>query len=87
MRTLLFVQDGERKPVVVREKLLRYANGAVMWGPRMTFAKERADRWWLIECDNAEAGRWTLLKLGKARGPLFPTSFREGRIIASGGKS
>lgn len=46
-----------------------------------------SDHWWLVECENAEAGRGTILAVETAAiGEAFTTDFPLGRILASGGK-
>lgn len=84
MKVLLFVQSGDARPKCVRERVLRYANGDIMWGPRWSDAKHRADRWWLVRCKNADEGRRLIGREGRMPQPFHEDI--EGRIIASGGK-
>lgn len=102
MRTLLFVQNGEGRPkawnpgreyvehpprIQMHADAWRLANPTpARCGARLC-AVIRADRWWLVECENAEAGRATI-----AHEPFGAAVHRvgcackNGRILASGGK-
>jgi hypothetical protein len=48
------------------------------------------DRWWLVECENAEAGRKSIAMFVDFNSHLpwkLPRQFGPGRILASGGRS
>lgn len=61
MRTLLFVQTGDARPKVGGEYTYRaaqrYAGDSEMWMRVTALGKWMADRWWLVECEDADAGR------------------------------
>lgn len=69
------------------------------WIRRSAWARIRhADRWWLVECENAEAGRQIIAARIDHRGrPLDNTAYalyalkdgtvHTGRILASGGRN
>ena len=49
--------------------------------------KDAADRWWLVECENAEAGRAIIANAAKFDSdPTLKNLRGLGRILASGGK-
>jgi hypothetical protein len=51
-------------------------------------AARRADRWWLVECENAEAGRALIADAALGYDSEHPMrSGHAGRILASGGRS
>ena len=58
MRSMLFVQTGDARPKSIREGggpcLI---NGKPFVGLAQQQAMNSSDRWWLVECDNAEHGR------------------------------
>lgn len=75
MKVLLFVQNGDARPkCVLHDVVERHGAWCLSWRARDRQAA--ADRWWLVECENAEAGRDVI-----AGAPVFG-----GRIIASGGR-
>ena len=77
MRTLLFVQTGDGRPKCVRSWAVEPASEVV-------FDRVRHYRWWLVECENAEAGRELILL--NVSGPWTHAVNVPGRILASGGK-
>ena len=110
-RVLLFVQTGDGRPKCVGKlaspgtvgslgpqtaSLYEHAFG--YWiSPGKQGDRDRADRWWLVECENAEAGRAMIGAAVRSRGDRInpgtvvwaaaPHGGRyEGRILASGGK-
>lgn len=103
MKVLLFVQNGDARPKSYAS-VSRYAIhpsyprlGDTRWcvtGKPAQRALSAADRWWLVECENAENGRRVIedarLGLGNvddaiAAGPGSLAGPRVGRILASGG--
>ena len=92
-RVLLFVQnEGDKRPKVAarwRNTVVERAVNNIEWarandltgvavtGPLRAVAA--ADRWWLIECENAEAGRKAIKQSGFM-------DYSHGRVLASGGK-
>ena len=111
MKVLLFVQTGDGRPKCVGRtwpfEFTRYGIEA----PRLKQLGEpprhgshhqarvlaKADRWWLVECENADAGRFVIANAvkhggiwtrGDVYGPCAPSGYPEfmGRILASGGK-
>jgi len=82
-RVLLFVQNdwNGRPPRCIKQfggdsaRALVYVSKARTWN-------HAADRWWLVECENAQAGRVIIEHAGK---PVLPHPLA-GRILASGGK-
>lgn len=94
MRVLLFV-EREGRPRLVKKDPLRCIHAtagrhgerascdACMGTGWIIYDKaSMASRWWLVECENAEDGRF-LLGFGSRCSWPPPT----GRILASGGKS
>lgn len=100
MRVLLFVQAGSERPKVARlryQAWLKRGDGTAISDQRIgehavRWAPDGWDRWWLVECENADAGRAAIAQhdLGLAmlpfRNGVARTEFPEGRILASGGK-
>ena|SRR5689334_7387027 len=109
----LFVQVGDGRPKYVgrayprsldhrgrTRSLVHRTEGALWWAAPWVAGEARsADRWWLVECENAEAGRVAIadavyrpteaLIKSEAwawirRLPLLASC--TGRILASGGK-
>jgi len=96
-RVLLFVSNGDGRPKCVGRAFLQgfrdgiehhNLGGTGRYGTaRMTRLMARADRWWLVSCENAEAGRHCIAggcepyRCHRADGPLSC------RILASGGRS
>jgi len=98
MKVLLFVQDQyDRQPKCVGSvhgdvaaRATPRDHNAACPGWMFTWDQSvhmgRADCWWLVECENAEAGRYCIAggrepyKCHRADGPLSC------RILASGGK-
>ena len=101
MRVLLFVQnEGDKRPRRLRCKVSRRrwsagcftgssASGVPFHGFYVHKASRgavaRADRWWLVECENAEAGR-ALIALAEFDSPENVAA-PKGRILASGGRA
>lgn len=107
-RILLFVQtgdtratcawwsnDGERPPVTPSGQLyaLRFKLGSA--ADAVACGQHPADRWWLVECENAEAGRSLIAEsLWDHDTPdnhwvarcLQTTALAHGRIVASGSR-
>jgi hypothetical protein len=80
---LLFVQSDDNYPPVVspttkwqRGMLLEHGAGYCSGG---VIAILEHVRWWLVECENADAGRETIAQHGKHLADRGP-----GRILASG---
>lgn len=113
MRTLLFVQTGDARPKCCgpTTKAPEYARGNryslafgrfdTMYGThRQHAAQVAADRWWLVECANADAGRELVAVFesqprssfmsNEHRGGAVVCASRpgaaSGRILASGGQ-
>lgn len=100
-RVLLFVQTGDARPMCVgRVGPL----GEIPWtrcpaGLKAESAEyglslaqqhevESADRWWLVECENADAGRAVIAMHLSSGSPVIQWTGRlpEGRILSSGGR-
>lgn len=94
MKVLLFVQTGDARPKAMKcpfeweRKPERVALQAAAWrncNPTparcgaVLAAVIRADRWWLVECANAEDGR-DILAMNDYNGST------RSRILASGGR-
>ena len=85
MKVLLFVQTGDARPKCVawdlsgRASCVEFFSGFRRWER----VRERPHRWWLVECESAEAGR-RLIEADD--GERFAMGSRYGRILASGGK-
>lgn len=75
-RALLFVQNGTAKPKVLATGARNEAAARLAAEPHGRYF----DRWWLVECENAEAGRRIIAGIQSAPGG------DEGRILASGGR-
>jgi hypothetical protein len=88
-RVLLFVQSGDARPKMSRS----WRSGSVECpdGDEIRCAlaiRSDIDRWWLVECENANAGRATIADAALGYGADHPMrSGHEGRILASGGRS
>lgn len=103
MKVLLFVQTGDARPKV----FTRYARGySGLFARNVEFARQHpetnisrplracanADRWWLVECENADEGRRVITGLCHSmdcallRDDSHEASCDCGRILASGGK-
>src|SRR5580765_5071473 len=54
-RVMLFVQDRDELPKVTRSWRSWRPEPDVEWVPKLL--AWRAQRWWLVECENADAGR------------------------------
>lgn len=102
-RVMLFVQTGEGRPKCMgsyagwsrpdfapqqfaawrgKEAGAKAANGGAFYQALI------ADRWWLVECENAEAGRLIIaLQVLKAWGAVADKARETGRILASGGRA
>ena len=89
-RVLLFVQTGDGRPksrMAIREYWThpeRFAIHLKVWSadpdaPGDMQAAELADRWWLVECKDADDGRRKIMFGDHTDGGT-------GRILASGGK-
>jgi len=98
-RVLLFVQTGDGRPKCFSSHGVNrslYTDGWRLSESALT-AQGAADRWWLVECENAEAGREVIasgfgwLRTAPARegprGPVETGPIRTSRILASGWKS
>ena len=81
MRTLLFVRVGDGRPKCVKQFGSDKARGLQYLGH---LVRPEQGRWlyWLVECENAEAGRRVI-----AGGVLRGGNRFDGRILASGGRS
>ena len=83
--------DTHHRATIVRidEAVGRGMGHNNLWATeRVLSALRAADRWWLVECENAEAGRAYLLAtvpgdLGQTIGYSLPSGVR---ILAQGGK-
>lgn len=103
-RVLLFVQTGDARPKCYgpTTKAPEHARGnryslafgcfdTVYGTHRQHEAQVAADRWWLVECANAEDGRFVIECDREAGGVLRDHYASDGeriygRILASGGK-
>lgn len=98
---MLFVQTGDARPKCEGRlgplgeipwqrcpAALKAALGECGLSSEQQLAVESADRWWLVECKNAEAGRGTIyIALNPPPvGSAFTTTFPVGRILAQGGR-
>jgi len=94
-RVLLFVQNGNARPkriaTLTRARAIFYRDvgqepdadeSLLMLTGIQSAIQQAADRWWLVECENAQAGRVIIEHAGK---PVLPHPLA-GRILASGGK-
>lgn len=87
MKTLLFVQTGDGRPKCVptmryeRERLFSVPG----WTPAHSDIGGDHDRWWLVECENADAGR-RVIASGVWRMRDGAEAY-EGRILAQGAKT
>ena len=98
MRVLLFVQTGDGRPKRFKDFTPWQRDDPKWLGVAKDYADGVAcDRWWLVECENAEAGR-TLIALtelaqaarryagAKRTDPvMFSGQVPAGRVLASGG--
>ena len=85
-RVLLFVQNvwplGRPKCVHRFPPVFRYIKGGwEEWAVEYSKTKG-VDRWWLVECENAEAGRHIIA----ARQSGTKLHEHDGRILISGGR-
>lgn len=90
---MLFVQTGNARPKCVGQLPLRFAASvAIKWLRRLdaswwtpVLKATAADRWWLVECANAETGRGLIAKaLHPDAMPQPFDSHTDGRIVAQG---
>jgi hypothetical protein len=81
-RVLLFVQTGDGRPKCVG----RYSEGLTA---RQCEHRSAADRWWLVECENADAGRKVIAFVESLPADKRHTAecYDWGHILASGGKA
>ena len=90
MKVLLFVQTGDERPkvspttAIQRSTLLTGKPG----GPGSALPTLVHVRWWLVECENAEAGRATIEHVTLDDNSQCPINCPccGGRILASGGR-
>jgi len=89
-RVLLFVQTGDGRPKCFSSHGVNrslYTDGWRLSESALT-AQGAADRWWLVECENAEAGRRVID--GEPHNYVMDNGVYAtepwGRILASGGK-
>ena len=95
MRVLLFTQSGSERPKVARYSPSVCAHRPTAAAPESCgccrgtgYAVEpwaslkSTDRWFLVECENADAGRRLIAAFKVHRGRILHAS----RILASGGK-
>lgn len=101
MKVLLFVQTGDARPKSagsiaqggpIGAKFIDRGNSCYL-SDYQSFMLGTADRWWLVECENAAGGR---LVIRASQDPDYATSNAAkaywrfngavGRILASGGK-
>lgn len=83
MKVLLFVQTGDARPKcyagvcdAARGRGWIEGDGSgFVFTARAALAKAAADRWWLVECANADLGRMA----------ITTQTEQFGRILASGG--
>ena len=96
-RVLLFVQTGDGRPkriaTLTRARAIFYRDvgqepdadeSLLMLTGIQSAIQQAADRWWLVECENADEGREHIdsdRRRGGGGSPLY-----RGRILASGGK-
>ena len=107
-RVLLFTQTGGGRPKYVgraycermfdhrgQERWLVHKDAdGERWFSNPSVKRETnfADRWWLVECDNAEAGRTLILRSQRVGGEDEWTKAIDahepvaGRVLASGGR-
>lgn len=86
MRVLLFVQDGNARPTCVTARSLNRirVNGEWFLTEQEAWRQKWADRWWLVECENADAGRFMIDPAWTGGRCSWPPP--QGRILASGGR-
>jgi len=98
-RVLLFVQTGDARPKCAPTPRLltdrdaqhvreMFESKPTAKSPTWMRVLGAADRWWLVECANADAGRRLLhaIQIGAATATDEPAIQPAGRILASGGK-
>lgn len=102
-RKLLFTQTGDERPKCVGRTGplgevpwarcpagLKAASAEYGLSSEQQRAVESADRWWLVECESAEAGR-ALIAAGSNVAPWIRgvprVGIPEGSVLASGGKA
>lgn len=95
MKTLLFTQTGDARP--------KCLGSVAIGGPRgekyidsgdscylsdyQSFLLGTADRWWLVECENAEAGRIVIADVAARDAGEYVMGITPGRILARGGRA
>lgn len=84
MKVLLFVQAGNARPKCASRETPCRVNGEWWYSRRASEAKAAADRWWLVECANAEDGRAVIAAMVEYGGGVGEGGL--GRILASGGR-
>lgn len=86
---LLFVQTGDGRPTR-RKNFSAHRQDAGWLRYAIDYASNVAcDCWWLVECENARAGRIAIAKFVDFRSALpwkLPRVFGPGRILACGAK-
>lgn len=76
-RVLLFTQAGSERPKCIR---------SYREEPLFNDALDHDGPWWLVECENADAGREIIEATALAE-CASALGWRGGRILASGGKT
>jgi hypothetical protein len=77
MKVLLFTQTGNGRPACISTMRFPPKFYTLGWQPNPRVVKN-VDRWWLVEAESAELGRFTIVQAaGGMNGP--------GKILASGG--
>lgn len=76
MKVMLFVQTGDARPKCASRETPCRVNGEWWYSRWASEAKAAADRWWLVECANADEGR---MIIGCCPGD-------DRRILAQGGR-
>lgn len=87
MKVLLFVQSGDARPKVAysNQASLRYMATCSQRTLNAVYAPLKS-RWWLVECENAEAGRTIIANHAAVVRGDGVSLLRGGRILASGGR-
>lgn len=85
MKVLLFVSSGDARPKVAysNQASLRYMATCSQRTLNAVYAPLKS-RWWLVECENAEAGRAIIHDSAKWERGTSECAI--GRILASGGR-
>lgn len=99
MKVLLFVQTGDERPKCVgsgswlartgpfMECVQAIRDGRDVLQSQQEWRAANADRWWLVECENADAGRLIIAcSRGECDSPEGCVCKNYGRILASGGR-